>query len=305
VNPFSAIGTRIGTFLEDHPRLKAFIQKVMKDNIGVLASLVSWALLTSLIPILAGLVAISGLLLRNPSAQRAVVDHLSLALQGVLSPQELSDAVKAAVRHRGLLGVIGFFGILWGGSNIGGAVSTAFQPVFQVRGRSIVHQKAIDFGMILVFTVLMLIIVAATTATSLITRVYANFPLSSTLTLVIATVVSFTAAFILFAVVYTIFPNVETRFKLRNVWPGAIVAAVLLQSLTFVWPIYAHLARFSRYGAVLFPLVVLTAWIYFFSMILLLGAEIVAFRAMAQAARAGERQGPAPDGTVPQREDRP
>ena len=77
--------------------IKRIFRKLSKDNIGVLASIVSWNVLTSLVPIIVGLVAISGFVLRkNPSAQQSIVSHLSQALQGVLNPTELTNLVSAA-----------------------------------------------------------------------------------------------------------------------------------------------------------------------------------------------------------------
>ena len=98
-----------------------------------------------------------------------------------------------------------------------------------------------------------------------------------------------TAAFLLFAVIYLAFPNTEPRFRLGTIWPGAAIAAVLFELLTSSWPLYAHFAHFSRYVTVLFPLLVLTAWIYFFCMILLVGAEVVAIRALREARVRGSR----------------
>jgi uncharacterized BrkB/YihY/UPF0761 family membrane protein len=47
---------------------------------------------------------------------------------------------------------------------------------------------------------------------------------------------------------------------------------------------------------------VLTAWIYFFAVILIIGSEFVAFAALREAREEHETVGPAPDGTVPQHE---
>jgi len=89
-------------------------------------------------------------------------------------------------------------------------------------------------------------------------------------------------------------------------WKGALVAALLFQILSYVWPLYVVLFHPQRYGALFAPIIVLGVWIYFFSLILVLGAEVVAFGSLAEASRAGEAIGPACDGTVPQRmADRP
>ena len=113
----------------EHPTVKSFFSKIMKDNVGFLAAAVAWSALTSIVPILVGLLAISGLVLRSPNQQSQVVSHLSQALQGVLSKSEIQHLVNVSIQHAGLLGLIGLLGVLWGGANLGGAISTVFQPI--------------------------------------------------------------------------------------------------------------------------------------------------------------------------------
>jgi membrane protein len=292
----------ISGFLRRHPTLAAFIEKVMKDNLGLLASVVAWTLLTSIVPLMVGILAISGFLLRDPATRLDVVNHLSAALQGVLDRKDIDDLTRATVQHHGLFGVIGLLGVLWGASNVGGAISTVFQPVFQVKGRSFVREKLIDIGMFFVFAALLLLVVLSTTATAMLGRV-ASLATPRFGTLIAGTVVSLLAALVLFSLVYLVFPNTEPSFKLHHVLPGAAIAAVLFQVLTFAFPIYASVSHFQRYAGLIFSLLLLTGWIYFFAVILLIGAEFVAFGALREAR--GERKlvGPAPDGTVPQRAD--
>jgi YihY family inner membrane protein len=267
----------------------AFVEKLMKDNVGMLASVVSWALLTSLVPIASGIVAICGLFLQSPQAQQSVVDHLSRALQGAVSPSDLQNLVNLATQHTGLLGLIAFLGILWAGSSVGGAISTVFQPIFEAHGRSFVQQKLIDIGMIFVFALLLMIVLAGTTASTMLERIFSGFPVTGFSSFVIGTAISIGAAFLLFGSIYGVFPNISTESKVRTTWRGALLAAVLFQILSYIWPLYAKFAHFSKYGAVLAPIVVLGAWIYFFSLILILGAEVVAFGALEKG-RAPEEE---------------
>ncbi len=286
-------------FFHRHPSLDLFIQKVMHDNITFLASAVAWTLLTSVVPIVVGLIAISNLFLRDPASQRAVVDHLSSALQGTLTPQELRDLVTTSIRHSGVLAIVGIVGILYGGSNVGGAFSTVFQPIFEVNGRDFLKEKVLDVSMIFIFVALMVIIVVSTTAGAVVSQFFPAAPIPGGTAFLIGIPVSLAAAFLLFSVLYLVFPNPDPRFKLAHVWQGALVAAILFQILSFIWPLYTHLSRFSRYGAVIAPLIVLAAWIYFFSLILMVGAEIVAFKAIQEANRTGQSVGPPPQNFVP------
>jgi membrane protein len=280
--------------------VKAFIEKLRKDNIGFLGSALAWSVLISLIPIVVGLIAIASLFLQSPSAQSTMTTHLSAALQGAFTKAEIHDMVRTTVQHTGLLSIIGLLGVLWGGSKLGGAISTVFQPIFHVKGRSFLVEKLIDIGMIIVFTTLMVVIIGATAAGALLNRLISSFQVPGIVEFLVGTIIALAAAFLLFAVIYVAFPNAEPRFRLGTIWPGAAIAAVLFELLTYIWPLYAHFSHFSRYGAVIFPLLVLTAWIYFFCMILLVGAEFVAIRALRDARAEGRRIGPSPDGTVPQ-----
>jgi YihY family inner membrane protein len=287
---------------QQHPGLRGFLTKLGKDNIGMLAAFVAWSILTSVVPIVVGLVAISGFALRNPSLQQSVISHLSQALQGALSTSDITAIVKTATQHAGLLGIIGFLGVLWGGSNVGGSISTAFQAIFEVSGRSFVREKLLDVAMIFVFTALMIVILIGTTAGALLNRLFSGFPLPSVTQFVIGTAISLAAEFLLFAVIYLVFPNTVPRFRIGNIWRGALLASVLFQILNFGWPIYARFSHFQRYGAVLFPILVLTAWIYFFALILMIGAEVVAVASIQEAQAHDQAIGPSPQDSVPQHE---
>ncbi len=280
--------------------IKTILTKLSKDNLGALAAVVSWNVVTSLAPILVGLLAISGVVLKgNPSAQLSVISHLSRALQGVLSPAEIKNLVATSTKHSGLLGIVGFVGILWGGANVGGAISTVFQAIFEVKGRNFIVEKLIDIVMIFVFAALMIIIIVGTTAGAVVKQLFSSFPLGGFTTFIIGTAVSLIAAFLLFASIYAVFPHVERRFKFANLWKGALAAAIVFEILTYIFPLYARFAHFKSHGALLGAIALLMAWVYFFAITLLLGAEVVAFGAIDEAKSQHEAVGPDPDGSVP------
>lgn len=285
----------------DHPDLAAFIGKVMKDNVGMLASVVAWAVLTSVAPIVVGILAISAIVLQAPDRRTLVAQHLAAALQNVVTYQELNQLLTQTTNHAGLFVLIGFLGVLWGGSNVGGAISTVFQPLFGVRGRDFIPEKLIDVAMIFVLAALMIVILAATTGAALLSRLASRVAPPGAVTFAVGTLVSLLAAFLLFAVIFIVFPNTKPRFTIRHVWPGAALSAFAFTALTYIFPLYSRLSNFGRYGVIIGPILLLTAWIYFFAIVLLLGAEIVSFHSLRAARAQGERLGPEPDGTVPQR----
>src|ERR1700730_14706891 len=104
--------------LDGHPALRLFFQNIARDNIGMLAGFVSWSILTAIIPLTVGVVAISSLFVQSPNAQADVVRQLSKFFQGSVSTKDIDLAVKALSHNTGLLGIVGVLGVLWGASNI-------------------------------------------------------------------------------------------------------------------------------------------------------------------------------------------
>ena len=81
------------------------------------------------------------------------------------------------------------------------------------------------------------------------------------------------AGYILFQAIYMIVPNQKISF--RHSWPGAVVAAVLLELYLALFPLYVTFFLGSFAGAL--DLLILLIFFYYFAMILFLGAEVNAF----------------------------
>jgi YihY family inner membrane protein len=262
--------------LDRHPGLRLLLQNIARDNIGMLAGYVSWNILTSIIPLSVAVVAISSLFVHDAGKRADLVSALSRLFQGAISTHDIDTAVQSLSQHSGLLGIAAVLGVLWGASNIGGSFSTAFRVIFETRPRPFVREKLVDVVMLFVFTGLMTIILFGTTAAAFLDHIAAELPFPEAAQVVLVAAVSFVSAFVLFSAIYSVFPNIEAGEKLKNVWAGALLAAVLFQIVTIIWPIYVRFSHASRFGAFLFALIVLTAWLFAFSMILLLGAEVIA-----------------------------
>jgi membrane protein len=63
------------------------------------------------------------------------------------------------------------------------------------------------------------------------------------------------------------------RFRLREVLPGALLAGLLIEALSLVFPLYTRFAGgFNTYGAQFALFFLLASWLYLLSTLLLLGA---------------------------------
>jgi hypothetical protein len=75
----------------------------------------------------------------------------------------------------------------------------------------------------------------------------------------------------LLVLLYRFVPN--RTFSLREVLPGALLAGVLIEALSLVFPLYTRYAGgFSSYGAQFGLFFLLATWLYLLSELLLLGA---------------------------------
>ena len=71
--------------------------------------------------------------------------------------------------------------------------------------------------------------------------------------------------------VYRLVPN--HTYRVRESWPGILIAGTAMEILTLLWPFYTHIARgFSTYGAALALFFLLASWLYFLAEFILLGA---------------------------------
>jgi membrane protein len=99
---------------------------------------------------------------------------------------------------------------------------------------------------------------------------------------------SFTVITGLFAMIFKVLPDAPVTW--RDVWFGAVLTSVLFTLGKFALGIYlGHAGLGSAYGAA-GSVVVMTAWVYYASMILLFGAELTYVRSGRTRADAPARQ---------------
>lgn len=231
----------------------------------------------SMFPIMLGALAILGLAIRDPSTQAHIQSLLLQAFPPSAQP-ELEKAMNGVKQSAGLLGLVSFVGLLWGASSIFGTMEFALTQIFGTRQRDILRQRAMGL-------VMMLMLVAALVASVGITSVAAFFPLASWATWAIG---FFAGAIVMVGLLCGLYRFVPNRsFRLRDVLPGALLAGVLIELLTLVFPLYAKIAgSINTYGAQFGLFFVLATWFYLLSQLVLLGAVYNHFR-LGEPARPG------------------
>src|ERR687885_1060684 len=180
------------------------------------------------------------------------------------------------VHITGPLALISLAGLLWGGANLFSSMDNVFSIFFRTKARSFLAQKLMAIGMVVILAILLPLSLAASsavTADSFAFRSVLRPPLSMVLSIV-GPLTSLFVLWVLFLVIYMVVPNTKVPF--RTAWRGAAAAALLFALFDLLFPLYFKLFLHgnSKYGAVAASLLVLVAWLWFFALITVIGAQI-------------------------------
>jgi len=189
----------------------------------------------------------------------------------------IRDRVKvlAGVKEQtGLLAVVGLIGLIWGGSALFGAMEQAFAIAYRVRPRSFIPGKLMSAAMIFLFTILAGVAVTTSSVLPALNQL-PNVPafLAGGAAAALQLVVGIVAGFILYLVIYFVVPN--RRLGLGQVWPGALVAGVLFEVVSLIFPIYLSLNKgLNAYGKTFGLFFLLMTFFYFVGLITMVGVEV-------------------------------
>jgi membrane protein len=257
--------------------MRAF-HKFINDWSMNLTAMVSYNLLTSFFPLVLALITILALL---PAVSNNT-SHFASQINSVL-PSEVGKSIDIASllnsvnKEGGILGLVSIVGLLWGGTNLFGSIESAFAVIFRVKTRDFVAQKLMSLVMILLFVVLLplsfissLLLGSATTSLGTIMPGGASGPVG----LILGLATSLAALFVLFLAIYIVVPNIPISW--RHAWRGALVAAVVMWVINTLFPYYtAHFVGTKQYGAAAIGSAIVTiTWFWFFSLVLLVGAQV-------------------------------
>ncbi len=251
-------------------------QEMGDDDATHLAAGVAYYAIFSLFPLLLGLLFIVGLVVTSEGVQQNFVGFVTDNLPG--SEQFVEDTLGEVIRFRGVLGAGAIVGLLWSASAAFGAISRAVNRAWDVhQDRPFYIAKPRQIGMALVVGVLFLISTSATYAIELLTDSDLGIPgQQAVLELGLAELAFRAIAWLItlsiFLLMYRFLPNCKTYW--RYIWPGAVVAAVLIEigKSLFLWYLN-NLASYNQFGS-LASVMILLFWIYVSSLIVILGAEI-------------------------------
>ncbi len=259
--------------------LRDFFTKFNNDWVMGFASALAFNLITAILPILIAIVAIVGFTVGRLDA--ATEQQLIAHLQSIFpsSNNFLSFAFASLKRNAGFFGILAVALGVFGGSRLFVSMEGYFDVIYHTRSRAIIPQNIMAISMLLLFMLLVVPMLLASSIPALIQvaldhTIIHQLPGNGFFFGLFGILVSLCISWVLFEAIYIVVPN--QRISFRNSWLGAVVAAVFLQIYLALFPLYiTHFLK--SYIGTTGLIVVLLFFFYYFAVILLLGAEINAF----------------------------
>ncbi len=230
------------------------------------------------------------------TARTFVIDRVAHALP--VDAGQIGSLIDRAVAARGGVGVIGVALLLWSALGAFGALSSGISRVFVLAPkRAFWKDRLIGLALLAATGIL----AAASVALGLVTRILQS-TISSALTVpgtaatfsVITFLIPVGLVFFAFLILYRVVPN--RPVTVAEAWPGALLATILWTALRIGFTYYA--TSVAKYDTLFGPIgtaISVLVFLYFSSVILLLGAELVRAGALeADASARGARAGQTP-----------
>src|SRR3981081_2195277 len=233
------------------------------------AAALAFAAFLAMFPMMLGALSIIGLAIRDPVTEARFQSFILQMFPGNAQP-ELEHGIRGVRQSAGLMALVSLGGLVWSASGIFATKEFALTQIFGTKQRDMLRQKLMGFVMMMLLVVALGITTAADSAAGYLSK---YMPFAWVLSFVIVAAVMVT----LLVLLYRFVPN--RTFHLREVLPGALLAGLLIELLSFGFPLYARYAgSFNPYGAQFGLFFLLATWLYLLSQLLLLGAVYNRFR---------------------------
>jgi len=271
--------------------LMGFFNKFNNDWVMNFASALAFNLITAILPILIAILGVAGLIVGHldPTAESQLIQHIQQIFpssgksgtSGTSGGAFVQLALTQLNKSAGILVIIAVLLAIFGGSRLFISMEGYFDIIYHVRPRGVIKQNSMAIIMMLIFIVLTFLMILAASIPAAIQSIGSAIGLGSLVSIgfvnwLVSIVVSLFIAWMLFEAIFIVVPNQHISF--RNSWPGALVAAVLLEIYLQLFPLYVtHFL--GNYTGQVGLAIVLLFFLYYFAVILLIGAEINAYYA--------------------------
>ena len=247
---------------------RLFVVRVVKRyadaNGGTYAVNIAWNTLFAFFPIILLITTTLTAIFGGGDVGNAIERNIERVIPGDPGIQ-IVQALHSFHQATGPLLALSVVGLLWSGTSLFGALEQGSNALYPAKPRSFVRQKLMGVVLIAVFTILVALEVGSASALSLVTSLPGapGFVHSTEAATLIQVGFGTFDGLLLFGAMFVLVPNRKRR--VRDVWPGAVIAALLLEGFTLLFPLYFKVQHgFTTYGttfALFFLLLTFAFWV--------------------------------------------
>jgi membrane protein len=187
--------------------------------------------------------------------------------------QDIVRLVRTVQDNAATLGILGGAFLLWTALSLFSALESAFNIVYARPNRGFLHGKGLAIGLMIGSLVtLFLALLAGSLSVEGLRRVFPGVAEDDVVVRSFSIAISTVGVFVFTTSAYYLLTNVTMRP--REVLPGGILAAVLLQVSFQVLPIFIRFAELNPVLQTFGSPVVLLVWLYVMSNVIVFGAEL-------------------------------
>jgi membrane protein len=259
-------------------------------NGGSLAQIIAWNGLSAFLPMTLVAVALLGILLGNHGIASGIEDRVAGAIGNGADKQAVLSALHTFQQKSGIFALLGMASLVFSASALIGAFDQAFNALYECKPRTFFAQKRMAVGVMIVFTICAIPLVASSSLLSSLKYIprLPQFLYSGPGALLLQVALGVLDGVVLFGIIYYVVPHRHQRW--RDIFPGALTAAILLELVTLLWPLYFKLSNgFATYGKTFSLLFLLLAYFYLLGQIIVIGATVNAVSQDTKPAKAQNR----------------
>jgi membrane protein len=250
--------------------MRRVLSKFFADRGTHLAAMIAYFALLSFVPLLFLALSLLGLGGRFDESS-FLIHELERAFPGT-SLDTIIRAVRSIQRNATTLGIVGGAFLLWSSLSLFSVLESALNIVYGRPNRGFLHGKAIA-SVLLVTSLVALFasLVVGSIGFELFKRYVPGLASNDYIAYTLSVLVSLLGIFAFLVSVYYALTNEKQR--LRDVLPGAVVAAVVLEASFQALPVYLRIVHKSPAAAIGGPAILLI-WLYVMANVIVIGAEI-------------------------------
>ncbi len=253
--------------------------KIIKDESQSLAAEIAFNFLLSIFPFSLFIISVIGFFGSDENIEQII------SLISALVPSEVLYIIKLTLKEivKSISGgtlTVGLIIVLWGASNVIRIIMKAINKAYGVNEtRSFLRKSGLSMVIVLLLTFVMFIATNIVFLWSFAIKFLTKFIASDiiNITLFVRWPISFGALFFILYIIYYFAPNIKTSKRLRMLssLPGALFFCIFWLLASWIFNMYIdNIAPYNALYGTLGTFIVLLIWLYYTSLIILVGGEI-------------------------------